>query len=269
MATQFENKSLLTRTKSMLKVDFKRMFTMPLIYIMAGVCFAMPILILVMTTMMGAAEPTAQATANAAGAEAAIDGFTNVWQIIATESGSAMGMGLTSMCNINLTYFLAAVLVCIFVADDFRGGYAKNIFTVRAGKLDYVISKTAVSFVGGVIMLVCFFVGAMIGGAIAGLPFDTGAAGAGGVVACLISKIFLMAVFVAIYLLLSVVGKQRLWLSILGSFAAGMLLFTMIPMITPLDASALNVVLCLAGGAAFGAGLGAVSNIILQKTSLV
>ena len=36
----------------MLKVDFRRMFTMPLLYIMVGICLIIPILILVMTTMM-------------------------------------------------------------------------------------------------------------------------------------------------------------------------------------------------------------------------
>ncbi|MDE7463913.1 MAG: hypothetical protein K2M48_02690, partial [Clostridiales bacterium] len=135
--------------------------------------------------------------------------------------------------------------------------------------IDYVFSKSIVTFVGATIMFVAYFVGAMIGGAIAGLPFGTAGFGAGGIVACLISKIFMTAVFVSIALLLGVVAKQKLWLSILGSFAAGMLLFTMIPMIAPLNANILNVIMCLAGGALFAVGLGAVSNIILNKTSLV
>ena len=119
----FEKQSFAGRLKSMLKVDFKRMFTMPLVYIMAGVCLVMPILILVMTTMMGGEE----------GAEA-VDMFTNVWQSIGSVSGSgssATGMSLTGMCNINMLYFLVAVLVCVFVADDFRSVYANNILTVR------------------------------------------------------------------------------------------------------------------------------------------
>ena len=256
-----ENKSKLfgKRLKSMLKVDFRRFFTMPLIYIMAGVCFAMPILILVMTSFMGGAEEGAEAMAT----------FTNTWQAIGSVSGSAMGMDLTGMCNINMLYFLIAVLVCCFVADDFRSGYAKNLFTVRAKKTDYVISKTAVGFTGAAIMLICYFIGALLGGAIAGLSFDTAGFGAGGIFACMLSKIFMALVFVSISLILSIVAKQKLWLSILGSFAAGMLLFTMIPMITPLDSSFLNVIMCLAGGAMFAAGLGAASNLILNKTSLV
>ena len=266
MEATFEKQSFLNKLKSMLKVDFKRMFTMPLVYIIAGVSLVLPILILVMTSFMPATtvDPTT-------GVETATETFTNVWQAFGSVSGdgSAMSMDLTGMCNINLMYFLIAVFVCIFVADDFRSGYAKNLFTVRSKKSDYCISKTAAGFVGGTLMLVLYFIGAMLGGAIAGLSFDTAGFGAGGIVACLFSKFFLVSLFVSIALTLSVVGKQKLWLSILGSLAAGALLFTMLPMISPLNSTFLNVILCLAGGAMFAAGLGAVSNLILNKTSLV
>lgn len=264
---EFEHNSLDRRLRSMLRVDLRRMFTTPLIYIMLGICFVMPILILVMTTMM-ANTPDAELGAS----------FTNVWQIIGTVSDGGMAknaatpgmsMDLVSMCNINMLYFAMAVLVCIFVADDFRSGYSKNLFTARAKKNDYVISKTIVGIIGGVCMLISFFVGAMIGGAIANLSFDVGVAGIGGIVMCLISKLLLVAVFVPIFLAVSVAAKQRLWLSIIGSLGVSMLLFTMIPMMTPLNSGILNVVMCLGGGALFSVGLGAVSNLVLEKTSLV
>ncbi len=262
-----KDQGFMKRLKSMLKVDFRRMFTMPLVYIMLGVCFVMPILILVMTTMMDGMTTTDPTT----GAVTTIEGFKNTWQVIASTSdaNATMSMDLTSMCNINMLYFLIAVLVCLFVSEDFRSGYAKNLFTVRAKKTDYVISKTLVGFVGGVGMLLAFFVGGMIGGKIAGLPFDLGTANVGSVIACLIAKFSLVAVFVPIYLAVSVAAKQKAWLSIVGSLCASMLLFTMIPMMTPLDSSIINVVMCLAGGAMFSVGLGAVSNLVLNKTSLV
>ena len=139
---------------------------------------------------------------------------------------------------------------------------------VRAKKGDYVTSKTLAGFIGGACMLIFYFVGAMIGGAIAGLSFEVGV-GTGQIAACLLSKAFLMAVFASIYLLLSVAAKQRLWLSLVASLAAGALLFMMIPVMTPLDSTFLNVILCLAGGVLFGAGLGVAGVIVLNKTSLV
>ena len=250
------------RLKTMLKVDARRMFTTPTVWIMLAISLALPILILVMTSFMGGADPETGE---------AIMGFTNVWQAIGSAGGNAMSMDLTSMCNINLLYFLVAIFVCVFVSEDFRSGYVKNLFTVRSKKLDYVLSKTIVLFVASVGMFVLYFVGAMVGGGIAGLSFDVAAVGAsaGGIIACMISKVFFALVFVSIALTLSTVGKQKLWLSILGSLAAGMLLFTMIPMMTPLNSGAFNVALCVLGGPLFAAGLGAVSNVILNKTSLV
>ncbi len=262
---EFEKQKKIYAIKSMLKTDFRRMFTMPLVYIMAGISLAIPVLILVMTSMSSGTtvDPVT-------GVETTVESFTNVWQSIAslsTESSSSMS--LTSMCNINLIYFLSAVFVCIFIADDFRSGYAKNLFTVRPRKYDYIISKTTAGFAGGTIMLICYFIGAMIGGAIGGLSFDAGIAGAYGIVMCILSKILLMLLFVAIFTVMSIIAKQKLWLSILLSLAAGMLLFSMIPMITPLDSGILNVIMCLAGGILFAIGLGAVSTLILNKTNLV
>lgn len=262
-----ENNTFKKRLCSMLAVDFRRMFTSPLFYIMIGISLVIPILILIMTTMMDGSVSVDPQT----GAETVIEGFKNVWQIIGTTSGdsSSMGMDLTSMCNINMMYFIIAVFVCIFIADDFRSGYAKNLFTVRAKKTDYVISKTVVGFVTGAGMLIVFFVGAMIGGSIAGLPFTLESASIGNVVMCMLSKIALSLIFVSIFVLASVIAKKRLWLSIILSLGIGMLFFMMIPIITPLNSGIINVILCLVGGGMFAFGIGAISNIILKKTSLV
>lgn len=220
MKMKFEHSCFGKRLKSMLSVGFRRMFTMPLFYILAGVSLVIPVLILVMTTMMdGSVSANPQI-----GVETIMEGLDNTRQALGSVSGSAMTVDLTGMCNINLICFMAAVLICIFVSDDFRSGCSKNLFAVRAKRTDYVISKTLVSFVGGVCMVLGFFVVAMLGGTVAGLSFDTGTAGVSGV---------------------------------------GMLFFIMIPMLTPLDSTITNVVLCLAGGVLFSVGLGAISNTML------
>ena len=266
MEKKFEHNSFNKRLKSMLKVDFRRMFTTRLLYIMVAICLIMPLLMLVMTSMMGDATIVDPTT----GVESSMGTFTNTWQAIGSFSDAdMMAMDLTTMCNINMIYFFIAVLVCLFVSEDFRSGYAKNLFTVRANKGDYVASKTIVCFMGGTMMLLAFFVGSMLGGAIAGLSFDMGSAGVMGIVMCMIAKICVVAVFVPIFLAVSVAAKQKTWMSMVGSFAVSMLLFMMIPMMTPLDSGIMNVIMCLAGGAMFSVGLGAVSNLILKKTSLI
>ena len=286
-----EKNSFGKRLKSMLKVDTRRMFTTPLFYIMVGICLVVPILILVMTNMNTGGgsmdhhsshgmthieDSFSSEDYDTDDSEMSMQGFENTWEIIGSVSGdsaeggeAAMSMDMLSMCNINLLYFAVAVLVCIFVADDFRSGYAKNLFTVRAKKGDYVISKSIICTIAGAFMILAFFVGTMVGGAVAGLSFDTGIAGTSGVVMCLISKMLLMGVFVPIYLLMGVIGKQKLWMSILGSCMVGMFLFMMIPMLTPLNSTIMNVILCLAGSAIFTVGFGIVSKKVLEKTSLV
>lgn len=244
------------RFRTMLKVDFRRIRTQPLLYILLGIAFLMPILIFVMTSMTG-------------GGEEGVDMFTNVWQSIGSTTGTSSGMSLTSMCNMNLVYFLSAILVCVFVSGDFQSGFAKNLFTIRAKRTEYALSKILVSILAGVLMLVLYFLGAMIGGAIGNLSFAMEGFGVGNLVLCLFAKIFLMAVFVSIFLLMAVIAKSRLWLSILLSLGAGMLLSMMIPMMTPLDATFLHPVLCLAGGILFTAGFTLASTLVLRKTSIV
>lgn len=273
MDKSFEKSTFGKRMKTMLCVDLRRMFTTWLIYLLIGACLVIPIVILVMTTMMDGQESVNQQT----GEVTVIEGFDNVWQIIGTASKSAdegagaMEMDMISMCNINLLYFALSALVCFFVCGDFKSGYAKNLFTVRASKLEYTVSKTLVCFLGGALMIIAFIVGSLIGGAIMNLPFDPTEIGAsfGGVAFCILSKILLVGVFVPIYVLISVIIKQKPWLAVLGSAVVGMLLFTMIPMITPLDSTYINVVLCIVGALIASVGLGAVSTVVLKKTSLV
>ena len=277
MENKFPHKSFAKRISSMLKVDFKRLFLSRSFYIIVASCLVAPVLILVMVTMMDGTVSVNPQT----GEETVMEGFDNVWQIIGSvndpnasadmsaEGGAAMNMSITSMCNMNMLYFAIAALVCIFVADDFRSGYSKNLFTVRAKKTDYVASKTIVLIFGAMMMVLAFFIGSLIGGAVSGLPFDMVGFNAGNLIMCVLSKMLLVSVFVPIYLIMSVAAKEKLWLSIILSMMVGMFLFMMIPMLTPLNATFVNVLLCALGGAGFGVGLGAISNLVLKKTALV
>lgn len=164
---------------------------------------------------------------------------------------------------------IVSVFICLFISEDFRSGFAKNLFTVRARKGDYVASKTISGFICGALMLIAYFVGSLLGGAISGLSFDLHGLTMGNIAMCMVAKIFLMLVFVAIDVIVSVAAKQKAWLCLCGSLGAGMLLFMTVSLITPLGSTFMNVVLCLAGGVLFAIGLGVGSNKILNKTSLV
>ena len=266
---KFEKVSFGKRLGSMLKVDFRRMRKSRLFYILIACALMIPILMTVMMSMMDGSVSVNPQT----GEETVMRGPENTWQSIGTlptDGGTAMGgMDVMSMCNINMMFIGVAVFICLFISDDFRSGYTKNLFTVRAKKGDYVISKTLAGVVCGALMLIAYFLGAVLGGAIAGLSFALQGLTAANLVMCMLAKILLMLVFVPIFVLISVAAKQKTWLCLCGSLAAGMLLFMMVSMITPLGSTMIHVALCLAGGAMFSFGLGAVSRLVLKKTSLV
>lgn len=262
------------RLSSMIKLDFRRLFTTPLFYIIVGVCLVVPILIFVMVSMMEGSVMTDQygnTILDEFGNPVLMEGFKNIWQMIGSTSDSSTGMSMdiTSMCNINMMFFAVAVLICLFIGQDFRSGYCKNLFTVRSSKLDYVISKTLIGFTGGIFMILAFFIGILLGGAIASVSFEMTNISIMNIFMSLLSKIGLMLVFSSIFVLMSVVAKQRVWLSLVGGLGIGMLLFMMIPIVSPLDATIVNVILSLIGGVLFAFGLGAVSNVILNKTNLI
>ncbi len=261
-----------TRFRSMLKVDFKRMLKSKLFYILIVCALVIPILMTVMMTMMDGTVSVDPQT----GKETIIEGPDNTWQSIGAfpmaegEAKAPMGgMNVMAMCNINMMFMGVAVFICLFISEDFRSGFAKNLFTVRARKGDYVVSKTLAGFTCGILMLLAYFIGAMLGGAISGLSFNLNGLTLWNLAMCMVAKIFLMLVFVGIFVIVSVGAKQKAWLALCGSLGAGMLLFMMVGMITPLNSTLINVLLCLVGDTLFSVGLGAISTKILGKTSLV
>ena len=266
-AVKFEKSSFGKRLGSMVKVDFVRMFKSKLFYIILACALVMPILMTVMMAMMDGSVSVNPQT----GEESVMVGPENTWQNIGTLPGGENmgGSEVFMMCNINMAFMGAAVFICLFISEDFRSGYAKNLFTVRAKKDDYVISKNLAGFVCGTLMLILYLIGSMLGGAIAGLSFDLHGLTAGNIVMCMTAKIFLMLVFVAIDVLVSVAAKQKAWLCLCGSLGVCMLFFMMVSMITPLGSTLLHAALCLAGGALFAVGLGVISKTVLNKTSLV
>lgn len=254
------------RLKSMFRVDFKRMFKSRLFYILIACALVMPILMTVMMAMMDGSVSVDPQT----GVESVMEGPENTWQNLGTLPGEPMGGAeVFAMCNINMAFMGVAVFVCLFISDDFRSGFAKNLFTVRARKGDYVISKTLSGVICGALMLTAYFLGSVLGGAIAGLSFDLRGLSGANLAMCMLAKIFLMPVFVSIFTLISIAAKQKTWLAVCGSLGGGMLLFMMVSMITPIGSTVMNVGLCLAGGILFACGLGAISKLVLTKTGKV
>jgi len=249
----FETPKFGKRIKSMLKLDFYRLFRTPAFYIMLVVAACIPALVL---GMVGAAEEGAAT-------------FTNTWQVFEGLSGNTAGlMDFANMAKVNMIYIFAALLISIFIAHDYSSGFVKNIFTVHAKKSDYVVSKSVVGIFGGVCMILIYLIATIVVGGIMGKSFDLGAAGVGGFFMCLLSKLFLMGVFVPLYLIFAVLFKNKLWLTIMATFAAGIIFYPIASIAVPLDSSFLTLIMCiLAAGIGF-IGFGWISSVILNKRDL-
>lgn len=257
----------MTKWNTMLKADLRRMSKSRLFYIVIACALIMPILMTVMMTMMGGSVSVDRVT----GEETTMVGPDNTWQNIGTlPGGENMGCSdVFGMCNINMVFMGVAVFICLFISDDFRSGFSKNIFTVRAKRGGYVISKLLCGFICGTLMLMFYFAGTVIGGAISGLSFSLCGLTWMNLVMCLLAKVFLMLVFVSVDVTVSVIAKQRAWLCLCGSLGVGMLFFMMASSIAPIHSTMTNVLLAFIGGTLFAAGLGTVSKLVLKKHSIL
>jgi len=262
----FESPTFSNRVKSMLKLDFYRLFNTPAFYILLLVAAMIPALIL--TT--GGIEPpaTADPRASLTGASSPSIEITNAWQLVESTGGSAVAddpLDFSGFANINMLFIFAGLLMSIFVAHDYSSGYAKNIFTVHSKKIDYVISKSAVGVFGGACMIVTYVFGTVIAGLLTGKSFDVNV---GGLIMCLVSKAFLMGVFCSLFLGLAVFFRHKLWLTIVFTFLFGMILYPAASVAT-LSSTGATVLMTLIAGAVGTAAFGSVSTVFLKRRDLV
>jgi len=262
---KFESLTFLNRLKSMLKLDFYRLFHTPAFYIMLLFAAIIPAMVLGMSGM----EPPAVTTphsVSAAPSAPAIE-YTNTWQLIESTGGSAAAdnpMDFSGYANINMLFIFAGLLMSIFVSHDYSSGFVKNIFTVHSKKTDYVLSKSAVGLFSGAGMIITYVLGTVLSGWLAGKSFDVNGSG---LILCLASKLFLMGVFCPLFLGIAVFFRNRLWLTIVFTFLLGMMFYPAASAAS-LNATVITVLMSFIAGAGGAAAFGSVSNLILKRRDL-
>jgi hypothetical protein len=248
-----EAKGFKSRISSFLKLDFYRLFHTPAFYIMLAIAAIIPAMVLT----MGGQNPDG-------GAPTMI--IDNAWQLVETLPGGVSGSisDFSSFANINMVFIFAGLLMAIFVAHDYSSGFVKNIFTVHAKKMDYVLSKSVAGIFGGAGMIITYVFGTVIAGLITGKAFDVNVSG---LILCLLSKIFLMGVFCSLFLAVSVFFRNRLWLTIVFTFLFGMILYPAASVAT-LGSTAITAVIALIAGVVGVIAIGSASSFILNHRDL-
>lgn len=202
----FSSPSFITRIKGMLSVDFYRLFHTPLFYIFLAIAAIIPAMILSTTTMGDGGVETAKTM------------YTNVWQIIASDSPLYVFSGIGEYANMNMVFIFGGIMLSIFIGHDYRSGYVKQLFTTHPKKQDYMISKTIIGAVSMASMCVAYLIGTMLAGLFVGMSFS---ANFWSVVCAVIGKILMSLGWASLYVFLNVIFRKFFGISIASSFFLG------------------------------------------------
>lgn len=232
---KFESPSFGKRLKGMLGVDFYRLFHTPLYYIFLAIAALIPALIIGTSGMENPDGTTAAAL------------YTNVWNAIAADTPLYAFSHMGEYANMNMVFIFGGIMVSIFIGNDYRSGYVKQLFTTHAKKQDYMMSKTITCAFAMACMCVTYLLGAIGAGLLVGMSFE---ADMGGVILAFLSKMVMSLGWASLYTFLNVIFRKYFGISIASSFFFG----------TGLPIIALGMIL--------GNNLGSVLNIFLYGSSV-
>ncbi|MBQ8429614.1 MAG: hypothetical protein IJX30_05920 [Clostridia bacterium] len=202
----FESPTFFQRIKSMLGVDFYRLFHTPLFYIFLGIAAIIPAMLIAMTGMAGP------------NGEPATPLFTSVWQAIAADTPIYGFEGIEKYANMNMVFIFGGIMVSIFIGHDYKSGYVKQLFTTHAKKEDYMISKTLVCAFAMACMCITYLVGAILAGALTQISFS---AHFGHLLCAILGKMVMSLGWASLYTFLNIIFRKYFGISILSSFFFG------------------------------------------------
>ena len=204
---KFESPSFIKRLKGMLGVDFYRLFHTPMYYIFLAIAAIIPAMIL---GTMGMENPQTGV--------AAAPLYTNVWQIIAADKPLYVVSSIAEYANMNMVFIFGGIMVSIFIGNDYRSGYVKQLFTTHAKKQDYMLSKALVGAFSMACMCVTYLIGAVAAGVLTGISFEVNA---GSLVCAILGKMVMSLGWASLYTFLNIIFRRYFGISIASSFFFG------------------------------------------------
>ena len=203
---KFESPSFAQRIKSMLGVDFYRLFHTPLFYIFLAIAAIIPAMVSAMTMMPdqngNVMEPL----------------YSNVWQIMAATEPLYVIRTIADYANMNMVFIFGGIMVSIFIGHDYKSGYVKQLFTTHAKKQDYMISKTLVCAFAMACMCVMYLIGGVAGGAFAGYDWSVNV---GSLVIAILGKIIMSLGWASLFTFINIIFRRYFGISVASSFFFG------------------------------------------------
>jgi len=203
---KFETPSFSKRIRSMLGVDFYRLFHTPMFYIFLCIAAIIPAMISAMTMMPSPDGGTSTPL------------YSNLWQIIAASRSLYVIETIADYANMNMVFIFGGIMVSIFIGHDYKSGYVKQLFTTHPKKEDYMISKTLVCAFAMACMCITYLLGGIAGGLFA--DYDT-AVNVGSLCIAIIGKMVMSLGWASLYTFLNIIFRRYFGISIFSSFFFG------------------------------------------------
>ena len=204
---KFESPSFGKRLKGMLGVDFYRLLHTPMYYIFLGIAAMIPALIL------GTGGMTNPQTG-----EVGAMLYTNVWNAVAADTPLYVVSDIGEYANMNMVFIFGGIMVSVFIGNDYRSGYVKQLFTIHAKKQDYMLSKTVTCAFAMACMCMTYLMGSVAAGALVGLDFSVNA---GSLICAILGKLVMSLGWASLYTFLNVIFRKFFGVSIVSSFFFG------------------------------------------------
>ena len=203
---KFESPSFAKRIKSMLGVDFYRLFHTPMFYIFLAIAAIIPAMVSAMTMMPDQSGNTMEPL------------YSNVWQIMAASEPLYVIRTISDYANMNMVFIFGGIMVSIFIGHDYKSGYVKQLFTTHAKKQDYMISKTLVCAFAMACMCVTYLIGGVAGGMFAGYDWNVNV---GSLVIAILGKIVMSLGWASLFTFLNIIFRRYFGISVASSFFFG------------------------------------------------
>ena len=203
---KFESPTFIRRIKGMLGVDFYRLFHTPLFYIFLAIAAIIPAMVSAMTMMPDQNGNTMEPL------------YSNVWQIIAASKSLYVIETIADYANMNMVFIFGGIMVSIFIGNDYRSGYVKQLFTTHAKKQDYMISKSLTCAFAMACMCATYLIGGTVGGLLVGYETDVNV---GSLIIAILGKIVMSLGWASLYTFLNVIFRKYFGISVASSFFFG------------------------------------------------
>ena len=200
----FKSPGLGQRIRSMLGVDFYRLFHTPLFYIFLAIAAIIPAMVL--------------GTTGADSTGVAVPMYTNAWQMVAAQTPLYVVSDIGEYANMNMVFIFGGIMVSIFIGHDYKSGYVKQLFTTHSKKQDYMISKTLSCAFAVACMCLTYLLGTVVSGLLTGVSFEADVVS---LVLAILGKMVMSLGWASLYTFLNVIFRRYFGISVASSFFFG------------------------------------------------